>query len=258
MQGRATTAAIPAAAAPMALPHLPLRNIATAAAGNRRMRLDTPSGSGRRAPMSATRNSLELPRPRTVPTRGGRTNPFQSTSLISGFCEKRNVYVSQCWELLHPKSGGPRSTQLTQLEIEQQEKRRAAAISKVFSEITELLGSREGAAQTSKGAGDAANEAQAREAAEQQSRAEARQAQSEEEAKERSLKRKGTATSRVNAKLDAVRGDVVAKRDLEVKVEGWRTPRLELDASTRSADSSVQHTHALAPRPKTKRRQVAL
>ena len=52
----------------------------------------------------------------------------------------------------------------------------------------------EGAAPTPKGAGDAANEAQAREAAEQQSRAEARQAQAEEDAKERSMQRKGTAT----------------------------------------------------------------
>ena len=120
MVWRPTTAPVPAAAAPVALPHLALRNISTAAAGDRRMRLNTPTGSGRRAPMEATRKELELPRPRTVPTRGGRSAAFgPSTSLISGFTDERNVYVGQCWELLHPKGGGPRSTtQRTRLEVE--------------------------------------------------------------------------------------------------------------------------------------------
>lgn len=156
---------------------------------------------------------LNLPRPRT----SAAALPGLSAPL-SGFTDERNAYMSRCLDLLEPR-GASDSTNPGHHDLEQQQKRRAAAIDKAFSEISGLIESKgregkgKGAAAAAAGAADKGAEAEERHAKERDHSKEVAHAKAKAKAKTNR-----TATSRVQAKLELVRSDAAAKLELDAKV----------------------------------------
>ena len=138
--------------------------------------------------------------------------------------------MSRCLDLLEPKgaSAGTGGTGfLGHHELELQQKRRVAEIDKAFSEISGLIkskgqeGKREQKAAAAAAAGAADKEAEER----REKKDLSKEATKDEAAKAKPVKRNRTASSRVQAKVDAVRADAEGVAKLEAKVEHWRKSR---------------------------------
>jgi hypothetical protein len=215
---------------------LQLRSIATA---NRprpsitplspHLRLSTPLSTGHR--LGATAVELNLPRPRTAGVKLPRPRTASAvlsglSAPLSGFTDERNLYMSRCLDLLEPKGASAGSGFLGHHDLELQQKRRAAEIDKAFSEISGLIKSKgQESKREQKAAAAAAAAAADKVAEERRETKDSKEAAKEEAAKAKPAKRSRTASSRVQAKMDAVRADAEGAAKLAAQVEAWRKTR---------------------------------
>lgn len=175
---------------------------------------------------------LNLPRPRTAGVRLPRPRTASAvlsglSAPLSGFTDERNSYMSRCLDLLEPKGASAGTGFLGHHELELQQKRRAAEIDKAFSEISGLIKSKgQESKREQKAAAAAAAGAADKEAEERREKKDlSKEATKDEAAKAKPVKRNRTASSRVQAKVDAVRADAEGVAKLEAKVEHWRKSR---------------------------------
>jgi hypothetical protein len=142
---------------------------------------------------------------------------------LSGFTDERNLYMSRCLELLEPKGASAGTGLLSHHDLELQQKRRVAEIDKAFSDISGLIKSK---GQESKREQKAAAAAADKEAEERREKKDlSKEAAKEEAARAKPVKRNRTASSRVMAKVDAVRADAEGAAKLEARIESWRKAR---------------------------------
>ena len=139
---------------------------------------------------------------------------------LSGFSDERNLYMSRQLQRLETKGGSAGTGLLSTDLLELQQKRRVAEIDKAFSDISGLIKSKGQESKREQKAATAAADKEAEERREKKGKEE-----KEEAAKAKPVRRNRTASSRVMAKVEAVRADAEGAAKLEARIESWRRAR---------------------------------